>query len=461
MGVSNGLPDVFSRKQKLAITAVLVYASFLPMLETFIYVPAIPAIQEQLQTTNYFMGLTITVYLIANGVAPVIWASASDAYGRRPVYLATSLVCLIASILLVFTSNVEMLIALRLLQGAGSCAALSVAAGTVHDIYPMEERGRALSTIQIGLIVGGVSGPILGGTLTYNFGWRSIFILLAVFSLVLLGLFYFLVPETLRPPNVTSDDPSSKLSHWRLLRKETVDVLKRFTSLRYPFIALAAFSGVVQYLATGAWSNQAIRDMEDIYNFNEQSAGFFVLVLAFWNIVGSIIAGVVSDRAVVQSKDRHGKARPEVRLTAPIFAGLFATAGFLVTGWGFEFRWHYATPVVLGFSFSGFGLALNGPIMTYVVDLYPNHPAAMYAVLDVTRYVFGSPGPVIATATVQRWGTGAQYTLWCPLFLIASVGSTWIRTQGYTYRIMQREWKEGSSDPILVENGEPGVENST
>lgn len=76
--------------------------------------------------------LTITVYMIVQGIAPSFWGSFSDAIGRRPVFIGTFIVYLIANICLGVSNNYPMLMVFRALQAAGSSATISIGKSADH-----------------------------------------------------------------------------------------------------------------------------------------------------------------------------------------------------------------------------------------------------------------------------------------------------------------------------------------
>lgn len=105
--------------------------------------------------------LSIALYTVATAIAPLFWAALSESYGRKPIYLSSLSICLIASVALVFTPNLGIgwLIGWRVVQGTGACAAFSVGAGTISDVFRMEMRGRAMGFYSLGPLVGALIGP--------------------------------------------------------------------------------------------------------------------------------------------------------------------------------------------------------------------------------------------------------------------------------------------------------------
>lgn len=108
------------------------------------------------------VNLTVTMYMIFQGIAPSFWGSLADSWGRRPVYIMTFLIYLLACIGLACTKNYETLLALRMLQAIGSSSAIAVGAGSIGDISTPAERGGYMGIYSMGSFLGPLLGPVLG-----------------------------------------------------------------------------------------------------------------------------------------------------------------------------------------------------------------------------------------------------------------------------------------------------------
>lgn len=84
--------------------------------------------------TERMVYLTVTVYMVFQGLSPSFWGSLADSWGRRPVYIITFLIYIFACIGLACTQNYATLIILRMLQAFGSSSAIAVGAGTIGNI---------------------------------------------------------------------------------------------------------------------------------------------------------------------------------------------------------------------------------------------------------------------------------------------------------------------------------------
>lgn len=102
---------------------------------------------QDLNVSLSSVNLTITSYLIVQGISPLIWGSLSDALGRRPIYLASFTVYIISNIALSFSPNFPVLLVFRALQAAGSASTVSIGECTLkqRDLLDMTDPARQWS----------------------------------------------------------------------------------------------------------------------------------------------------------------------------------------------------------------------------------------------------------------------------------------------------------------------------
>ena len=113
---------------------------------------------------------------MAHASQPLLWAAGADYGGRRPVYLVSLGIFIVANLLLAaLPLNLGALFFLRILQALGSCGVTAVGAGTVADVIEPQRRASALSVFILGPDVGPIIGPLIGGQLAVLSRWRWIF----------------------------------------------------------------------------------------------------------------------------------------------------------------------------------------------------------------------------------------------------------------------------------------------
>jgi len=103
-----------------------------------------------------------------------------EIYGRSPLYNGTNVLFVIFTVACAVSSNLNMLIGFRLLQGMAGSAVITLGGGTVSDLFVQEERGKAIAIWSICPLLGPIVGPVIGGFLSAARGWRWVFWVLAI-----------------------------------------------------------------------------------------------------------------------------------------------------------------------------------------------------------------------------------------------------------------------------------------
>ena len=123
--------------------------------------------------------------------APVGWLAAR--FGRKPLYIGCIIGFTIASMLCGAAQSLAQIVGFRLLQGMFSAALVPLSQATLLDIYPEERRGFAMAIWGMGVMIGPIMGPTLGGYLTEHYDWRWVFYINLPFGLLAAaGLMIFL-----------------------------------------------------------------------------------------------------------------------------------------------------------------------------------------------------------------------------------------------------------------------------
>lgn len=137
---------------------------------------ALPIIGKQFSMDAVLLGWVATAYTLAIAICLVPFGRAADIHGRQRVFTLGVFVFGFTSLLCGFAMSGGMLIALRILQGLGSAMMFATSSALLSSAYPPSERGRVLG-INVATVYTGLSlGPFLGGILTQQLGWRSVFV---------------------------------------------------------------------------------------------------------------------------------------------------------------------------------------------------------------------------------------------------------------------------------------------
>lgn len=206
------------------------------------YLPAFPALAQDLMTDSGQVQLTLSAFLLGFAFAPIVWGPLSDRFGRKPILYAGLAIFVAASIGGALSASIDILIAFRFLQAVGGSAAASLARAIVRDRYDREEAARTLSLLFVVMAIAPMAAPILGGQVLVFFGWRAIFWALAGFGVMCLAITVYPLRETLPAARRTRHDVGEMAKSYGALVRN-----KRY--LGYAFCQGLSFAGMFAYIA--------------------------------------------------------------------------------------------------------------------------------------------------------------------------------------------------------------------
>ncbi|KAF2878445.1 major facilitator superfamily domain-containing protein [Massariosphaeria phaeospora] len=461
---------IFSLNEIRFMVFILTFAAIFSPISSTIYYPALGSVAEELQVSDTLVNLTITTFMIFQGLAPAFIGAFADAEGRRPAYLICFLVYIAANIGLALQSNYAALLVLRCVQSSGSSGTVALASAVVADISTPSERGRWMGWANAGALLGPAIGPIIGGVLAQYLGWRSIFWFLTIFAGVYLIPILLFFPESCRavvgngshrPPKWNSCllDPS--------LQKR-IDADPSIVgppipphSLRFPnpiktlAVLFEKEAGMI-LISTGILFAGYYGLMAGLPSQLEANYGFDSLHIGLCFIAsgaGGSIAALVTGRLMDYNFRRHARKlgldasdtrRLRTLSSFPIEAArieialpfiLLGAATMLVFGWVMRFKTNLSGPIILLFFIGACTTGAFTILASLTVDLFPEKPATATAASNMTRCWLGAAATAIVVPMVNALGTGWTYTivagLWlalCPaLWIVIKVGPRWRR----------------------------------
>ncbi|MGE0225694.1 MAG: DHA2 family efflux MFS transporter permease subunit [Acetobacteraceae bacterium] len=175
------------------ITASVMLAMFIQTLDSTIAIVALPYIRGSMSASADEISWVLTSYVIAAAImtAPVGWMA--QRYGRKKLFLICLAGFLVMSMMSGASQTLEQLILFRLVQGMFGAALAPLCQATMLDIYPFSQRAQAMAIFAMGITMGPIMGPTLGGWLTDAYNWRWVFyVSVAPGLLAFLGVALFL-----------------------------------------------------------------------------------------------------------------------------------------------------------------------------------------------------------------------------------------------------------------------------
>ena len=203
-----------------------------------IYLPSMPTMAAEFSVSASDIQATLVLFLFAMGVGQIVIGPLADRYGRRPTALGGILFYIASSILAAVAIEFHWLQFARILQGLAACATSIVVFSAVRDSFTPKESARYYSYINGVICVIPALAPTLGGLLALQFGWRSTFVFMALYAIVMMILVGYRLPET-RPENTVKTGP---LYHWS--RYKPI-----LTEPHFVFYALCCMAGMASILS--------------------------------------------------------------------------------------------------------------------------------------------------------------------------------------------------------------------
>ncbi|KAJ5318777.1 Major facilitator superfamily domain general substrate transporter [Penicillium brevicompactum] len=427
----------FSPAKKRYIVATAAGAGLFSSLSAQIYFPALNTLADDLNVSTSLINLTVTSYMIFQGIAPMFIGDFADRTGRRPAYIICFVIYIASNIGLALQDSYTALIVLRCLQSSGISSSVALSAATVADVSTKQERGSMMGFVMAGNFMGPAIGPIIGGLLAQYLGWRSIFWFLTIASGVFLLPLLFFLPETAR--NVVGDGSSpaqtwnrpfiqymqcGKMSKDTASSTDSIDRASmdspkkiehklRFPNPLKPLILVWHPNSIIVLLIYTAQ-----------YGLDELEIGLCYITLGTGSIVASVITGRLLDwnykrmaaklssnptAEHVGTADSVPVEKSRSMVTIPLV--VLGSVTVLAFGWVLKFGEPLPAPEVLLF-FVGVGQT-GGFISTstLLVDLHTANPAAATAANNMVRSFFSAAASAAIDPMLTAMGRGWAFTL--------------------------------------------------
>lgn len=155
---------------------------------------AMPRVINSLQGMEYYVW-PFSTYMLTSTLAIIVFGKLSDIYGRKHILIAGIITFVISSILCGFSTNIFQLILFRGIQGIGGGILISLPFIIVGEIFTARERAKYLGIMATVFALADVLGPVLGGVITDNFGWRGVFFVNVPIGIMAVALILYSIPN--------------------------------------------------------------------------------------------------------------------------------------------------------------------------------------------------------------------------------------------------------------------------
>ena len=286
------------------------------------YMPAMPAMAEAFNVSFADVNLTMSAYMLGNAIGQFFGGSLSDQIGRKKIGIIGLLVFMLATVCIVFSSTIETMQALRIVQAVGGGFATVICIAQVRDIFPIDQVMKRYANVVLVMLFAPIVAPSIGAVLI-QFGWQSIFILLALVSVLLVLFYAFVIPETRATVSGEINLRRMFAGYWAVLNHR---VDGRITGIRYALFA-AFSSGILMCFITNA-SMIFINH----FHFSPQQFGFAFASLGLSMIAGNRLSLRMVNRLPAETWLRYATVVQLICLSALVALSLSGSATPILVG---------------------------------------------------------------------------------------------------------------------------------
>lgn len=384
-------------------------------------------IQEQYNVSLEVAILTCSIMVCGFAVGPLLWSPLSEIIGRRPVYIISLALYVIFNIPCALAPNIGCLLVCRFLCGVFSSSGLSLAGGTIADIWATEERGMAIAYFAAAPYCGPVVGPIVTGWINVGSGRLDLFfwtnMAFAGVIMILIGL----IPETYAPvilkrraanlrketgnPNIITEQEQNKLTLRDIARTSLIRPITMI--MTEPVLDLMCMYIVLIYAMLYAFFFAYPVIFGKLYGYNDGQIGLMFIPI----LIGAGFSLLTTPAIEKQFKRIYDKRTPtpEDRLIGALIGAPFIPIAFFLLGATSFKHIIWVGPASSGIAF-GYGMVLcYYSVNNYIIDSYQKYAASALAAKVFLRSGGGAAFPLFTTQMYDR--LGQQWASWLLAFI--------------------------------------------
>lgn len=332
------LYSVFTDGERNLLTGILGFVMLSSPLSANIYFPAISQLAHDYAVSTSLIYLTITSYLVLQGIVPVIFGDLADLIGRRLAPIVMFGIYTAANIGLALQHDYAALVVLRMVQSLGRSATVAVGYGIVADVAVPAQRVSMLGMAMIAINLGPAVAPLIGSAVLENLSWRWIFWVLTILGASVALLILFVLPETSRNvvgngarlpspgrrpfvallvPRLTMPSAARKLEHdsgatspanldETEKRCSTPNPLRSLRTVLFPDAAVVASLRGLFCLIYYCVQASISTTKQELYNLEDLQVGLCYLAIGGGVVAGGVTNGKIFDRQFRKTAARLG-----------------------------------------------------------------------------------------------------------------------------------------------------------
>lgn len=357
------MPNENPPQLSLLLFLVLGLIGALTPLAIDMYLPAMPAIAADLGVNSGAVQVTLTAYTAGFAIGQLLHGPLADSYGRRPILMIGITFFMIASAVCAIATSIDALLYVRFAQGFAGAAAAVIIQAVVRDMFDKEDFARTMSFVTLVITVSPLIAPMLGGNLAVWFGWRSIFVLLALVAVIVFACVYFLIPETLKEENRQDFRIKNTLQNYARVSTNP-------EALGLIMCSALSFAGMFAFLTAGSFV------YIDIFGVKPEHFGYLFAL----NVIVMIVMTSINGR-LVKNKGSHWMLKLGLTLQTSAGIGLFLI-------WFFNLGLWFVVPCVM--LFVGNISLIGSNAMALLLSGYPSMAGTASSLAGTLRFGAGA-----------------------------------------------------------------------
>ncbi|MDO3410279.1 MFS transporter [Saccharibacillus sp. CPCC 101409] len=314
------------------ILVILNLFTFMATLDGSIVNVALPSISRDLNLPLGHTQWISSIYLMAICSFILLFGRLGDIFGKIRVFRIGTIVFVVGSLLCGLSGSLATLIAARIVQAIGASMTMANSQGIVTDIFPANERGKALGLVGTFVSLGSIAGPGLGGLMVSSLGWESIFWINVPIGLVAILLGARLLPGDIRISKKSIDGAGSLLfagfivsliaailfgqeagyGDWRILalfvfaaaafaaflrlESRRDEPMLNLNLFRNPLFSLSILCGFLVFVSMFCYNIIAPFYLQSILQLSPRDAGWMMMIYPLVMVVVAPLSGAMSDR---------------------------------------------------------------------------------------------------------------------------------------------------------------------
>jgi EmrB/QacA subfamily drug resistance transporter len=303
-----------------AALIVMTIASFIgPFMSSSVNV-ALPSIGKEFSMGAVSLGWINTAYLLAAATLLIPFGRMGDLYGKKRIFVIGLFLLMITSTILGSSVSGAMVIAGRVFQGIASAMLFATAMPILVSIVPPEMRGKAIGIVSGATYLGLSVGPLIGGFLTQQFGWRYVFWLYVPLALILLALTYFMLEYTEERSEKTKFDIAGSA----ILGASLLLTMYGFSTLPSVLAAALTAAGIIGVIMFVMYESSTEAPLFDIDLFRRNTVFAFSSLAALINYAATFAIAFTLSLYLQQLRGLSPREAGLILVAQPVMQAIFS-----------------------------------------------------------------------------------------------------------------------------------------